>query len=93
MTDSLGYRKKFSVVAPSTNTVVQPEYGAMRPHGVTNHFGRIHPPNDPIGNDDDFSQLMVNIRTAMLQAIDRVITCEPRRRPLGRRKGLRRMPA
>jgi maleate isomerase len=47
MTDSLGYRKKFSVVAPSTNTVVQPEYDAMRPHGVTNRFGRIHIPNDP----------------------------------------------
>ena len=77
MTDSLGYRKKFGVVAPSTNTVVQPEYDAMRPRGVTNHFGRIHIPNDPIRNDDDFNQLMVNIRTAMLQAIDRVMTCEP----------------
>jgi maleate isomerase len=77
MTDSLGYRKKFGVVAPSTNTVVQPEYDAMRPSGVTNHFGRIHIPNDPIRNDDDFNQLMVNIRTAMLQAIDRVMTCEP----------------
>jgi maleate isomerase len=77
MTDALGYRKKFGVVAPSTNTVVQPEYDAMRPPGVTNHFGRIHIPNDPIRNDDDFNQLMVNIRTAMLQAIDRVMTCEP----------------
>jgi maleate isomerase len=77
MTDSLGYRKKFGVVAPSTNTVVQPEYDAMRPPGVTNHFGRIHIPNDPIRNDEDFNQLMVNIRTAMLQAIDRVMTCEP----------------
>lgn len=77
MPDSLGYRKKFGVVAPSTNTVVQPEYDAMRPPGVTNHFGRIHIPNDPIRNDDDFNQLMVNIRTAMLQAIDRVMTCEP----------------
>ncbi len=77
MTDSLGFRKKFGVVAPSTNTAVQPEYDAMRPPGVTNHFGRIHIPNDPIRNDEDFNQLMVNIRTAMFGAIDRVMTCEP----------------
>ena len=47
MADLLGYRKKFGVVAPSTNTAVQPEYDDMRPRGVTNHFGRIHIPNDP----------------------------------------------
>ncbi len=34
MTDSLGYRKKFGVAAPSTNTTVQPEYDAMRPPGT-----------------------------------------------------------
>src|SRR5262249_61386440 len=37
MTDSLGFRKKFGVIAPSTNTSVQPEFEAMRPRGVTNH--------------------------------------------------------
>src|SRR4029078_3797711 len=77
MTDSLGYRRKFAVIAPSTNTSVQPEFEAMRPRGVTNHFRRIHIPNDPIKNDDDFNQLMDNIRAEMLQAVDRVMTCEP----------------
>src|SRR5262249_44144882 len=77
MPDSLGYRRKFAVIAPSTNTSVQPEFEAMRPRGVTNHFGRIHIPNDPIKNDDDFNQLMDNIRAEMLQAVDRVMTCEP----------------
>jgi maleate isomerase len=77
MTDSLGFRKKFAVIAPSTNTSVQPEFEAMRPRGVTNHFGRIHIPNDPIRNDDDFNQLMQNIRAEMLAAVDRVMTCEP----------------
>ena len=55
MTDSLGYRRKFAVIAPSTNTSVQPEFDAMAPRGVTNHFGRISIPNDPIKNDDDFA--------------------------------------
>jgi maleate isomerase len=77
MTDSLGFRRKFAVIAPSTNTSVQPEFEAMRPRGVTNHFGRIHIPNDPIRNDDDFNKLMENIRAEMLAAVDRVMTCEP----------------
>jgi maleate isomerase len=68
---------KFGVVAPSTNTSVQPEYDAMRPAGVTNHFGRIHIPNDPIRNDEDFDVLMGNIRRTMFDAIDQVMTCEP----------------
>ena len=41
MTDSLGFRKKFAVLIPSTNTSVQPEFDAMRPVGVTNHISRI----------------------------------------------------
>src|SRR6266542_6314973 len=77
MTDSLGFRRKFGVIAPSTNTSVQPEFEAMRPRGVTNHFGRIHIPNDPIRNDADFNQLMDNIRKEMLRAVDEVMTCEP----------------
>ena len=77
MADSLGFRKKFGVIAPSTNTSVQPEFEAMRPRGVTNHFSRIHIPNDPIRNDDDFNALMGNIRKEMLRAVDEVMTCEP----------------
>ena len=45
MTDSLGWRMKFAVIAPSTNTSVQPEYEDMRPVGVTNHFCRIPIPD------------------------------------------------
>jgi hypothetical protein len=58
MPDALGWRMKFGVIAPSTNTIVQPEFDAMRPDGVTNHFGRIHIPNDPLRNDDDFTRLI-----------------------------------
>jgi maleate isomerase len=77
MTDTLGYRKKFAVIAPSTNTSVQPEFDRMAPRGVTNHFGRIAIPNDPIRNDDDFNQLMENIRGSMMETIDSVVSCEP----------------
>ncbi len=34
MTDHYGYRKKFAVLVPSTNTAVETEYHMMRPEGV-----------------------------------------------------------
>jgi maleate isomerase len=75
--DTLGFRKTFGVVAPSTNTSVQPEYDDFRPRGVTNHFARIDIPNNPVHSDADFDQLMKNIRGSLEEAIARVITCEP----------------
>lgn len=75
--DALGWRKTFGVVAPSTNTSVQPEYDDMRPRGVTNHFARIDIPNSAVHSDADFDQLMKNIRGSLEAAIGRVITCEP----------------
>jgi maleate isomerase len=77
MPDSLGWRMKFGVIAPSTNTVVQPEFDDMRPAGVTNHFGRIHIPNDPLRGDDDFTRLIETVRRELMAAVDRVMTCEP----------------
>jgi len=83
MVDSLGFRMKFGVVAPSTNTSVQPEFEAMRPYSVTNHFSRIHIPDDPVRNDADFDQLMHNIRKELMFAIDRVMTCSPQHVVMG----------
>lgn len=77
MADALGWRMKFGVLAPSTNTVVQPEFDMMRPRGVTNHFARIHIPNDPIRGDADFEKLIAAIDRELLAAVDRVMTCEP----------------
>lgn len=77
MVDSLGYRKKFGVIAPSTNTSVQPEFDSMRPVGVTNHFSRIVIPDNPVHSDDDFNNLMTNIRAAMMDSVDAVMTCSP----------------
>jgi maleate isomerase len=81
--DSLGFRLKLGIIAPSTNTSVQPEMEGMRPYGVTNHFGRLYIPDDPIRNDDDFNRLMVNIRATMEDAARSVMTCQPQRLVLG----------
>ena len=77
MTDSLGWRKKFAVLIPSTNTSVQPEFDAMRPPGVTNHTSRIKIPNNPLNSDEDFRRLVENIAAAQLDAVDSAMSCEP----------------
>ena len=77
MPDALGWRRKLAVIAPSTNTIVQPDFDDMRPRGVTNHFSRVWIPDDPVESDADFIQLMENIRAGIDDAVDRVMTCAP----------------
>ena len=77
MTDRLGYRLKIGIVVPSTNTTVQPETDGMRPKGVTNHVGRIHIPDLPLGNDTEFETMVEAIGPDLYPCIDRVMTCKP----------------
>jgi maleate isomerase len=77
MTDALGWRKKFAVLIPSTNTSVQPEFDAMRPRGVTNHISRIKIPNIALNNDADFERLIELIAAAQMEAVDSAMSCEP----------------
>lgn len=77
MTDAWAPRGKFGVVTPSTNTIVQPHYDRMAPAGVTNHISRMHIPDDPLGNNDDFDELIRRIDVALEESIDRVLTCRP----------------
>lgn len=83
MTDALGWRRKFAVLVPSTNTVVQPEFDAMRPAGVTNHISRIRIPNMPLQSDADFQLLVERIAAAQLEAVDAAMSCEPDHLVLG----------
>jgi maleate isomerase len=77
MPDSLGSRRKFGVVAPSTNTSVQPEFDALRPHGVTNHFSRVLIPDRKVTDDASFNLMMDDIRRALPAAVEAVMTCSP----------------
>ena len=77
MTDTLGYRMKFAVVAPSTNTSVQPEYDSMRPRGVTNHFARISIPDTRVDSDDSFMVMLNNIRAATEDTVDVAMSMDP----------------
>ena len=75
--DALGWRCKFAVVAPSTNTIVQPDMEKWRPEGVTNHFGRIYVPDMPVHNDDDFLALIEAIGGELYNTVDRCTTMAP----------------
>ncbi len=77
MVDSLGYRMKFAVVAPSTNTSVEPEYAAMQPRGVTNHFSRIAIPDTKVTDDDSFMVMLNTIRDSTFDAVDVSMSMDP----------------
>jgi len=83
MTDSLGYRAKFAVLIPSTNTSVQPEFDDMRPVGVTNHISRIVIPDIPLKSDADFDKLIGLIEKAQDHAVDSAMSAHPDRLVLG----------
>lgn len=75
--DQLGWRKKFGVIIPSTNTIVEPEFHAMSVPGVTAHTGRIHIRNQDLDSDEAFEQLLFQIREEIGHTVARVMTCEP----------------
>lgn len=81
--DVLGHRCKLAVVIPSTNTVVEPEYCAMAPAGVTVHSGRMLISNPDTGSDLAFLGLMDQVRASLEGAIRDVRTAEPDHLALG----------
>lgn len=77
MGDVLGYRRLLGVIAPSTNTTVQPDMERMRPEGVTNHFSRIFV-EDPVAlNNEDFIAGTTAIAENTMDAVRSVMTCRP----------------
>jgi maleate isomerase len=77
MRDVLGWRRKFGVMGPSTNTIVQPDFDAMRPVGVTNHYSRILTPNAEAVSNESFRAGVEVIGANVLDAVRSVMTCGP----------------
>lgn len=76
MGDVLGWRKLMGVIAPSTNTTVQPDMERMRPVGVTNHFSRIFV-EDPLAlSNEDFLVGTQAISDATHDAVRSVMTAK-----------------
>ncbi len=77
MPDAAGYRIKFGVIVPSTNTVVEADYNRMAPPGVTFHTGRMYIERPVIDSDAAFEALLTQIRGSITVAIRDVMTCQP----------------
>ncbi len=77
MTDALGWRAKFGVLGPSTNTIVQPEFDDMRVPGVTNHYSRIVIQNANAISDETFMAGTLEINEHVMEAVHGVLTCAP----------------
>jgi maleate isomerase len=77
MTDVLGWRRKFGVLGPSTNTIVQPDFDDMRPTGVTNHYSRIFTPNANAVSNESFRAGTEIIAANVLDAVRSVMTSAP----------------
>src|ERR1700740_354891 len=77
MRDVLGWRCKFGVIGPSTNTVVQPDFELMRPAGGTNHYSRIFTPNTQAVSNDSLKPGFELSGNNVLDAVRGVMTCSP----------------
>src|SRR5437016_12511989 len=77
MPDVLGWRCKFGAIGPSTNTVVQPDFDAMRPAGVTNHYSRIYTPNAAALSNETIRAGVGVIGDNVMDAVKSAMTCPP----------------
>jgi len=77
MTDLLGYRSKFGVLGPATNTIVQPDFDDLRPHGITNHYSRIFVENANAISNESFMKGTQVISENTLDAVRHVMPCAP----------------
>jgi maleate isomerase len=76
-TDILAFRAKVAVVVPATNTIVQPEFEAMRPAGVTNHVTRMLLPPRPYDDMEIYKRALANEEGGLEDALKLVLPCEP----------------
>lgn len=75
--DMQGYRLKFGVLGPSTNTIVQPDFDDLRPSGVTNHYSRIIVENAQAVSNESFMAGAWKISENTIDAVHGVLTCSP----------------
>lgn len=75
--DVLGVRAKIGVVVPATNTVVQPEYEALKPPGVSNHVMRMLLPARPYDDMKNYQQALETEHGNLEEALQTLLLCEP----------------
>jgi maleate isomerase len=75
--DYYGYRKKFALLVPSTNTAVETEYHMMCPKGVVLATRGCVIPPFKVTNEDEFVAMVEAIGNATEQGLIDSLTCRP----------------
>jgi len=75
--DYYGYRKKFGVLVPSTNTTVEVEYNAMRPEGVITATRPCVIPPFVVTNEEEFVGMVKAISEATEPGLRDLLTVKP----------------
>ena len=75
--DYFGYRKKFGVLVPSTNTAVEVEYNAMRPEGVITATRPCVIPPFVVNTEEEFVAMVEAISAATEPGLKDLLTVKP----------------
>jgi len=82
--DQNEYRRKFALIIPSTNTVVEYDYWRMlltgNPQllrGIGFHTGNILIDSPKLATDEDMLNFLTMFRREIMKTVDRVMTAEP----------------
>lgn len=76
-TDYYGYRRKFAVLVPSTNTAVETEYHLMKPAGVALATRACVIPPFKVATEADFVHMVKAIGAATEQGLRDALTLKP----------------
>jgi maleate isomerase len=83
----LSWRAALGVVTPSTNRIIEPDFAAFCPPGVTLHVARSWLADDieidPSKGDEGFADLVEAIDKGTVDALRDVMTCRPDYIPMG----------
>jgi maleate isomerase len=77
MPDVTGFRAKFAVIVPSTNTVMEADCARLAIPGVTYHTGRMYIESPALDSDAAFEQLLAQVDKAFEVALRDVMTVKP----------------
>jgi maleate isomerase len=68
---------RFAVLIPATNTIVEADFQRLEVPEATWHFGRVAISDESLDSDDSFGQFLEILRSGMMDALGRVLSCEP----------------
>lgn len=80
--DALEWRRKFGVIIPSTNTIVEHDYWRMifsnpELQGVGFHMAGILISSPKLGSDSDMLEFLAQFRREIFKTVDQLCTAEP----------------